>query len=215
MNRDSKKRFITYRCPECYAATTGIVGKFTLGSTMIRLKCGCDKNSSLDMEGLADGKIKLSVPCIFCKQNHSYTVSDTLFMEREAFRLSCPYSGMDIAFLGDEDGINADLERTEKEIGQLLGGLEADDISDIQPTEMNDEEILPDPAVYDTIRFLVKDLEEEGAIKCLCDEGKYDLRFTSEGVQVYCENCGASFDFKAMSPTMAEEYLSLDSLKLT
>lgn len=215
MNNNSKKRFITYRCPECYGATTGIVGKFASRGGMIRLKCDCDKGSSLDIEAAVGGKVKLTVPCIFCKQSHSYTVTEGLFIDRDAFRLSCPYSGMDIAFLGDEDSINEDLSRTEKEIAQLLGGLEAEDISDIQPTDMNDDEILPDPAVYDTLRFLVKDLEEEGRIKCLCDNGKYDLRFTSEGVQVYCENCGGSFDFKAMSVTMAEEYLSLDELKLT
>ena len=215
MTNNTKKRFITYRCPECYAATSGIVGKFAVSGSMIRLKCDCEKKSMLDIEATSDGKIKLSVPCIFCKQNHSYTVSESLFIDREAFRLSCPYSGMDIAFLGDEESINADLSRTEKEIGQLLGGLEAEEISDIQPTDMNEDEILPDPAVYDTLRFLVKDLEEEGQVKCLCNNGKYDLRFTSEGVQVYCENCGASFDFKAMSVTMAEEYLSLDRLELT
>jgi hypothetical protein len=33
-------------------------------------------------------------------------------------------------------------------------------------------------------------------------------------MQAYCENCGASRDFSAPSPTMAEEYLDLDELIL-
>ncbi len=215
MENKSKERFIAYRCPECLTATTGLIGKFALSAGLLRLKCGCDKGSMLDISASNDGKIKLSVPCIFCKQNHSYIVSEAVFFDHSKFSLSCPYSGMDIAFLGSEEDINEELSRTEKEISQLLCGFEASDISDIQPVEMNEDEILPDPGVYDTIRFLLKDLEDAGAVSCLCNNGKYDLRFTSHGVQAFCENCGATFDFNATSPSLAEEYLSLNELKLS
>ncbi len=211
---EPRKRYISYRCPECLTATTGLVGRFALRAGLVRLKCDCEKGSSLDISSTSDGKVRLSVPCIFCKQSHSYVISEAVFFDRERFLLSCPYSGMDIAFLGEEKDITEALQRTEREINQILAGFEAEDIKDIQPEEMNDEEILPDPAVYDTIRFLIRDLEEEGRISCLCGSGKYDLRFTSEGVQAYCENCGGTYDFKCMSPTVAEEYLSLDEIKL-
>jgi len=210
-----KERLIAYRCPECYSTIQGLVGRFALKANLLRLKCSCDKGSSLDISVTSDSKIKLSVPCILCKQNHSYTVSEGAFFDRDLFLLSCPYSGMDIAFIGEEEKIKGELSRTEAEIGRLLTSLEAEDISDIQPSDMNDAEILPDPAVYDTLRFVLKDLEEEGRVSCLCEGGgRYDLRFTDTGVQAYCEVCGASFDFCATSPSIAEEYLSLDELKL-
>ena len=121
---------------------------------------------------------------------------------------------MDIAFIGDADKIDAEIERTGVELSKLLLSLEAEELSDIQPTDMTEDEILPDPAVYDTLRFIVKDLEAEGAVKCPCHNGKYDLRFTEGGVQVYCENCGASYDFSATSPAVAEEYLSVEQIEL-
>lgn len=209
-----KKRNIAYRCPECASSVMGIVGKFALAADMIRLKCSCEQPSALDIKTTNDGKIRLSVPCIFCKQNHSYVVSEGVFFDRDKFLLSCPYAAMDIAFLGDEESINDELVRTERELRELMANLEAEDIADIQPEDMSEDEILPDPAVYDTIRFVIKDLEEEGKIHCPCGEGTYDLRFTDTGVQVYCERCGATCELHAMTPAVSEEYLSLDRLDL-
>ena len=210
-----KERNIAYRCPECGTSIIGLVGKFALKENLLRLKCSCEKAESLDINITNDGKIRLSVPCLFCKQNHNYVVSESVFFDRDLFLLNCPYSGMDIAFIGTDEKIKDELSRTEAEITRLLNSFEAENLSDIQPTDMNEDEILPDPAVYDTLRFVLKDLEEEGKVKCLCDKGKYDLRFTDEGVQAFCENCGATYTFKAASPTIAEEYLDLEELTLS
>ena len=209
-----KQRNIAYRCPECASSIFGIVGKFALSANMLRLKCDCDKPSSLDMSITNEKKIRLSVPCLFCKQNHNYVVSETVFFDRDKFLLNCPYTGMDIAFIGEEEDINKELKRTEEEIGRLMASFEAEELSDIQPADMTEEEILPDPAVYDTLRFVVQDLEAEGRVKCPCSDGRYELRFVDNGVEFYCENCGASYTFTATSPSVAEEYLDIDSLEL-
>lgn len=214
MALNPKKRSIAYRCPDCGTSIIGLVGKFALTANMLRLKCSCEGAPSLDVGITGEGKIKLSVPCLFCKQNHTYVVTEGIFFERDLFLASCPYSGMDIAFIGEEEKIDAELSRTEAEIERLLTSLEAEELSDLQPHDMSEDEILPDPAVYDTLRFVVKDLEEEGRVKCLCDKGRYDLRFAPDGIQVYCENCGATHTFGATSPSLAEEYLLIDSLLL-
>ena len=159
-----KQRNIAYRCPECGTSILGIVGKFALSANMLRLRCNCGCESSLDINVANDGKIRLSVPCLFCKQSHSYIVSESIFFDKDQFLLNCPYSGMDIAFLGDEESISNELKRTEEEIGRLMASLEAENLSDIQPEDMSDDEIPPDPAIYDTLRFVVKDLEEDGRI---------------------------------------------------
>ena len=208
-----KQRNIAYRCPGCGSAVIGLVGKFALHANMLRLKCSCGDEQALDIT-LKDGKVRLSVPCLFCRQNHSYVVSESLFFDNDRFLLNCPYSNMDIAFIGDEDVINQELARTEAELNMLMKNLEAEELSDIQPEDMPEAEILPDPAVYDTLRFVVKDLEAEGKIHCPCGKGAYDLRFTDSGVQVWCESCGATYDFNATSPTMAEEDLGLDEITL-
>ena len=209
-----KKRNIAFRCPECTSSVMGIVGKFTLAADMVRLKCSCDEPHALEIKKTSDGKLRLSVPCIFCKQSHNYVVSEGVFFDRDKFLLNCPYAGMDIAFIGEEADINEELVRTEEELKRLLASLEAEEISDIQPCDMNDDEILPDPSVYDTIRFVIKDLEEEGRVTCPCKDGTYDLRFTDRGIQVYCQRCGATCDLSCTTPALCEEYLSLTSLEL-
>ena len=209
-----KQRNIAYRCPGCGNAVIGLVGKFALHANMLRLKCSCGDEQSLDINISGGDKIRLSVPCLFCRQNHSYVVSESLFFDKDRFLLNCPYSGMDIAFIGDEENVKADLERTEAELNMLMKNLEAEELSDIQPEDMDEGEVLPDPAVYDTLRFVVKDLEAEGKLKCPCGEGPYDIRFTDFGMQAWCENCGASYDFKATSVSIAEEYLGLDEITL-
>lgn len=211
---EPKKRNIAYRCPECGTAVLGLVGKFALKANLVRLKCSCGEGSPMDIKSGADGKIKLSVPCLFCKQNHGYNVSESVFFDRDKFLLNCPYSGMDIAFIGSEEDISAELGRTEAEIGRLMTSLGAEELSDIQPEDMGEDEILPDPAVYDTLKFLVADLDADGKVICPCGDGEYDLRFCDGGVQVYCKKCGATYTFYAMTPTMAEEYLSIDEIRL-
>ena len=210
-----KQRHIAYRCPECGQANLALIGKFALKANMLRVRCDCKEDAdSLDITVGNDSKIKLAVPCLFCKQSHSYVISETVFFDRDSFFLNCPYSGMDIAFLGDEECISKELSRTEEEINRLMASFEAESLSDIQPEDMSDDEIPPDPAIYDTLRFVVKDLEEDGRIKCPCGDGEYDLRFTDTGMEVYCSKCGATYAFSAASPTMAEEYLELDEIIL-
>ena len=209
-----KQRNIAYRCPGCGSAVIGIVGKFALHANMLRLKCSCKDEQSLDIT-LKDGKVRLSVPCLFCRQNHSYVVSESLFFDNDRFLLNCPYSNMDIAFIGDEDVVNQELSRTEAELNMLMKNLEAEELSDIQPEDMPEAEILPDPAVYDTLRFVVKDLEAEGKVDCPCHSGEYDLRFCPGGIQVFCEKCGAVYTFALHSEHSHEDYLMLDEIKLS
>lgn len=208
------QRHIAYRCPDCGEAVVGLVGRFALSANMLRLKCSCGSEMSLDMNIISGEKIRLSVPCLYCRQNHSYVVSETLFFDKDRFLLNCPYSGMDIAFLGEEDVVSHEIVRTGEELSTLMKNLEAEELSDLQPEDMDEGEVLPDPAVYNLLKFLIKDLEEEGNLHCPCGEGPYDIRFTDTGMQAFCERCGASYDFDVKTVTMAEEYLLIDSITL-
>ena len=38
--------------------------------------------------------------------------------------------------------------------------------------------------------------------------------FCDEGIQAYCQSCGATYTFYAQSPSVTEEYLTLDSITL-
>lgn len=204
---------IAYRCPDCGTTVLGFVGKFALSANMLRLKCSCGK-SNLDINITNDKKIRLSVPCVFCKTNHNYVVSQNIFFGRDIFLLACPYANMDICFIGEKASVDKEAERTAGELEKLLLELEAENLRDIQPQDENEEDVLPDPTVYDAIRFLVKTLEDEGKIDCPCHSNDYELRFCDTGIQVYCGKCGATHVFDVSSAAAAEEYLSIDELRL-
>ena len=209
----TKRTQIAYRCPECAVATVGFLGGLSSVSDMLRLKCSC-QDSALDIKKQNDGKINLSVPCVYCKSNHAFVVAPEVMQRDELTKFSCPYSGMGIAFIGDEEAVAKEVENSADELSRIMTSLEAETVSDIQPQDVGEDSMPPDPAIYDTLNFVLRDLEAEGAVHCPCDNGSYDLRFTDDGMQVYCKSCGATYDFYARSVSVAEEYLTLDSITL-
>lgn len=204
---------IAYRCPDCATATVGFLGGLSAVSDMLRLKCSCGE-SALDIKKQSDGKVNLSVPCVYCKSNHSFVVAAEIIGRDEPAKFSCPYSGMGIAFIGDEESVAKEIDNSAEELSRIMTSLEAETVSDIQPQDVGEDSMPPDPAIYDTLNFVLRDLEAEHAVHCPCDNGSYDLRFTDDGMQVWCKNCGATYDFYARSVSVAEEYLTLDSITL-
>ena len=210
--KDTVKTHIAYRCPECTDAIFGFVGRYAQRADMLRLKCEKD-DFALEIK-TGGGKVSLSAPCVLCRANHSYTVSEELFFSKDILTLPCPYSSVDIVFVGEREKIAEELDRTASELSMLVGSLEAEDIHELQPEYMTEDEILPEPALYDTLRFVLKSLEADGAVDCPCHSGSYDLRFFENKIQAYCGACGAAYTFNATTPALAEEYISLDKLTL-
>ena len=204
---------IAYRCPECGTVIYGFVGKFALSANLLRIKCSCG-HSAVDINITGDKKIRISAPCIFCKKNHSFVVSQSLFFGREVFLLNCPYANMDICFIGDKEKIDSEVEHSTEELSRLLANLEAESIKDMQPTDLDESDVLPDPAVYDAIRFLTKELEADGKIDCPCHSGSYDLRFTNGGIELFCTECQSSYVFSTESESASVDYLEIDSIYL-
>lgn len=213
MDKSVLRQQIAYRCPECGVATVGFLGGLAAVSDMLRLKCECG-SYALDIKKEADGKLRLAVPCVFCKDMHSYVVHTDVILRQQTTRLSCPHSGQDILFIAESSAMSAELNRSTEELGRILASFEADEISDIQPHEVDEAEAAPDAGIFDVLNFVLRDLEDANAVKCPCGKGPYNLRFTDEGAEAYCDECGATFTFYAKSQSMAESYLSLDSITL-
>lgn len=212
MNNTLRRNQVAFRCHGCGGATVGFLGGLTKVSDLLRLKCEC-KESALDIKKQNDGKLHLSVPCVYCRDNHGYTLSSDILLREGETKLPCPFSGIDILFVCDESKMSEALEKSASALSQVMTAFDAETVYDIQPHDAGDEGP-SDPAIYDTLNFLVRDLEADGKVSCPCGRGKYDLRFTDEGAQVYCENCGCAYDFYAKSMSSAEEYLTLDSIML-
>lgn len=209
-----KQTHIAYRCPGCGYSIFGYVGAFAKTHDLLKLKCQCGE-SELSMNFTDDGKVRLTVPCLFCRRPHHFTVSQSVFFGQERFLIACPYTHMDICFIGDKEKIGEELERSGKELEELFERLGEEEDEEGTREGPTPEELLPDAQIYDIIRFVVKELEADGKIECPCGEGPYETDITEDGVRVYCANCGAEHVFKADSVQAAEAFLQCEGLRLT
>lgn len=222
---DSKHTTVAYRCSECGAGVISMVGLFSLSADMIKLKCTCKESEMQIVYRKEENQMRLSVPCIFCRKPHTYNVSSNMFFSKDIFLLPCPYSDINIGFVGDENMVKAELARTELE---LLDMLEENGISDFKRLH-GDEEDLPDTQVLDVVTYVVGDLDAEGKIYCKCypggrepledgqldrEDSEYEVSVTDEGIEVSCAKCGAKKIIPTDSMLTAHAFLNSDFLKL-
>lgn len=210
---EGKQTTVAYRCPHCGGGVMSAVGIFSLNADMVKLKCDCGKSHMTVVYG-KDDKIRITVPCMVCPNPHQFTVSKSLFFEKELFVLPCPYSDLNVAVMGDMNLVKAELARGELE---LLDLLEKSGIEDPERLRREAEE-LPDPQIMDIVMFVIRDLDAEGKIYCRCDENsdarEYEAQITPEGILVSCKSCGASRLIPTDSGLSAHAFLNADALYL-
>ena len=222
---DSKHTTVAYRCPECGSGVISLVGLFSLSADMIKLKCTCKESDMQIVYRKEENQMRLSIPCIFCRKPHTYNVSSNMFFSKDIFLLPCPYSDINIGFVGDENMVKAELARTELE---LLDMLEENGISDFKSLH-GDEEDLPDSQVLDIVSYVVGDLDAEGKIFCKCypdgrepledgqldrEDSEYEVSVSEDGIEVSCAKCGAKKIIPTDSMLTAHAFLNSDFLKL-
>ena len=208
---EPRQTTVAYRCPQCGAGVMSVVNLFNLCADMIKLKCDCG-GSEMTLVHTKDQKVRFTVPCIFCPNPHHFTLSSHSFFEKEMFALPCPYSGMNVAVMGDTDRVKAELARSELELLELLEENNAESFS-----SLHREQGFDDPQVLEIITYIVKELDAEGRINCLCEndgEGDYELEFLPDAVRISCKRCGASATLPTNSLIDAYEILGADSLEL-
>ena len=210
---DPKQTTVAYRCPHCGAGIMSAVGLFALTADMIKLKCTCGK-SEMSVVYSKDGKVRLTVPCILCAKPHTFTLNSSLFFGKDLFTMSCPYSDINIACIGETNQVKAELARGELE---LLDLLEQSGVKSFDSLK-NDEESLTDPQILDVVMFVIHDLDAEGKIFCRCDPAdngrQYDAEVLNEGVRVSCRKCGAERLIPTDSCLGAHAFLNADALHL-
>ena len=209
---ETKQTIVAYRCPHCGAGVMSAVGMFSLSADMIKLKCDCG-HSELTVVYTNDKKVRLSVPCIICPKPHNFVVSQSIFFGRDLFVLPCPYSDVNVCFMGEMNHVKAELARTEL---QLLDMLEKSGAADFSTLHKQDEELISDPQVLEIIMFVIHDLEAENKISCKCadNDGEYDCKVMEDGILVFCKKCGASRIIPVDSMLGAQAFLDCDSLTL-
>ncbi len=205
---DPKNTFVAYRCPACGKGVVSSVGIFAVNADMLKLKCECGE-SEMTVVGSSDGKIRLTVPCLLCSNPHNFTVSKSIFFGRDLFVIPCPYTDINIAFLGSCDAVSAELSRTEMELLDMLGQENLDILSDNR-----DDAPFTDPQILDIVMFVVSDLADDDKISCNCSDGDYGVELTPDGLRVFCKNCGAETLVRTDSLIDAHDFLNCDHLVL-
>ncbi len=211
---DSKQTTVAYRCPHCGAGIISAVNVFSLSADMIKLKCTCG-HSDMSIASGKDGKIRITVPCLLCPSPHIFTLTTSLFYNKELFTLQCPYaSDITLAMIGEMNLVKAELARTELE---LLDLMEKNGITDFHHLQKEDD-ALSDQQILDIVMFVINDMDAEGKIYCNCadDEAdkEYRVEILEDGVKVCCKKCGALRVIPTDSNLSAHAFLHADALYL-
>ncbi len=200
---------IAYRCPYCGSVISATVNLFML-SGGFKLECIECHKSALELSMTADKKVRLTVPCLVCPHPHPYTVSAEAFFEKDIFLLSCSYSGLDICFIGTEDNVEDELDRTESLIRELLA-----DNADDENAAVQSDMLTADTNVVREILFALDGLMNEKKITCgECGSHAAKVLIDYDSVHVVCKVCGKKKVLNARNKFDAGQAIELDELIL-
>lgn len=196
-----------------------MVDIFTLSAPMIKLKCECG-GSEMTMLKESDGKIRLTVPCIVCPKPHSFLLNQNVFFGKDEFFLQCPYSDLNVGFLGEIEHVKANLARGEYELLKLMDENGISDLSAFSRANEEDFDDALDSEQTQSVLFVLSELEAENKIFCRCehtnavDEEKYGYEVQSNGVLVKCRDCGAQRLIPTDNSLNTHAFLDADALYL-
>ena len=111
------KRFIAFICPECRQPVILERTVFQLAASGSRLPCPFGK-SSIDVALMGD-QLRVTVPCLFCKETHTVSCSTRAFLEEKTLAFSCANSGLDCCYVGEEEGVFAAMRRLEETVDRM------------------------------------------------------------------------------------------------
>ncbi len=207
-----KESVVAYRCPKCGTTVLSMVGTFALSGDLIKLKCHCGE-SELVISYTKDKKVRLVVPCLACDNPHTFTISSSAFFERDLLELSCTVLGLNICFVGNKEKVFEAIERSDKELAEMMGEYSIEDIGSLGGTP---DGSITDSQIYDLVHFMLCEMDDDNKIHCNCENnvGEYDFEIKENCVDVFCTKCGARKHFDLGSVQKASDFLYISELDL-
>lgn len=117
LNASSK---IAVKCGECGKYNVIDINIFEL-KIQTSLRCSCGHR--MFRAGVAKGELILDIDCIACEKEHSYRFKLKDLLERPLNIISCPSTGMEIAFLGKDCYVDDVVKRYMDDMFELLKAL--------------------------------------------------------------------------------------------
>lgn len=174
------ERFIAYICPDCSSISDCIINVFDFsGNNKLELKC-LDKYCKTPAITLSmkNDKMKLDIHCPVCTEMHSFTISKNAFWSKDLVTFTCPGSGIDIFFAGEERQVVDAVNENER----LLD--ESNDMMDDLSGELS--------LILQTLDCLHEVLEDKRLI-CNCGSRNLFPVINSDKIYVECSDCGKKF----------------------
>ena len=218
----SKETTIAYRCPNCGKFIFGMVGIFTLSGDLIKLKCDCG-GSEMSVVYTGEDKLRITVPCLFCPNPHTYLLSKDAFFDRDILALNSTNSGLAVCFIGNTERVSEAARQSDEHLIDLLEEAGFDGIESFMRGKGSvggednvDEDYRLDYAqIEDVVRFMLAELKDEGAIRCDCeDTPECDFEFKGDSVIVFCKKCHCEKRIPLSSTLAANAFLHIDVLDL-
>ena len=206
---DIKNITAAYRCSACGGTVFGITGAVALTGDMIKLKCTCGE-SAMTIKNIANGKVRVTVPCVFCRGDHTFVISKNLLLSKELFTYPCPYTAIDICFFGTDKSVREAVRISDEQLSELLTDEEREALSDMESGAPESDE-----HVRDMITLVLGELADDGKIFCDCGVS-HDLvvRDGEDYIDLVCKKCGCSKRYYCDSSLGTEELFNADEVHL-
>ncbi|MBR6411321.1 MAG: hypothetical protein IKS35_08065 [Clostridia bacterium] len=189
------ERCIAYRCPKCGTGVIGPADVIKLPGAEFRLNCTC-RNSSLIINKNNAGKLSLSVPCVLCGTPHTFTVQASLLENADVVSLPCPFSGLDICFLGEINSVKAALAESELKLLNTMQEMGIDSFEAFHPEQTGRKTGAAGMELENGVAVMqvLEELVEDGKIRCRCPEGQgkaFDVTSGDGELEIECPVCHA------------------------
>lgn len=184
------KRFIAFICPVCRQPVILERTVFQLAASGSRLPCPCGK-SSIDIALMGD-QVRVTVPCLFCKEEHTVSCSTQAFLREKTLAFSCANSGLDCCYVGEEGPVFAAMRRLEETVDQMEEAAAA------QGAFLND-------LVMEEILGEIRDIGQRDGIACTCGCRDWKLKINYSSVELFCGQCEGALRIPAATISDIED----------
>ena len=173
---EEKRRTIGYICPSCRQSVAADRSLFSLSVGHMKLPCPCGKSAfRVDYEERA---YRIIVPCAACGGEHQVTLTGDQLMGHKILGFSCPNTGIDCCYIGEEGQVFAALPRLEQTLDKQAARKE------------DDEGVFLDETIMSEILGELKDIAGRGDISCTCGSKRFSVDIHYSSVELHCPDCG-------------------------
>ncbi|MEG1395639.1 MAG: hypothetical protein RSC82_01580 [Oscillospiraceae bacterium] len=179
---EDKNRTIGYICPKCHQSVLMERNEFQLMSGPVELSCPCGGSAvTVSPEG---DHVTLTVPCLYCGQDHTVSCSSRAFLTQKALAFSCLASGLDCCYVGEAKPVFEAMARLE----------EAADKLDDTATEQG--AFLDEFMMHEVLSEL-KEIAGRDGVSCTCGSHKWTLKIGYSALDLTCTDCGGTLRIPA------------------